>query len=200
MEAFSFWNPTKIHFGNGKIKLLGQEMADAGITSCLLIAGGGSIRTNSVYDQVISSLAEHHIEVTEIWGVRANPTLEKAREATLSARKHQVQAILAVGGGSVIDTAKAVAAGVYLEDVWHAFTRQETITRALPLYTVLTLSATGSEMNGSAVITNTDTKQKWGLFSPHLYPRVSIIDPSVQNSLSFKQTANGAMDAMAHIL
>lgn len=200
MEAFSFWNPTKIHFGIGMIKQLGKEMADAKIKSCLLIAGGGSIRSNGVYDQVIKSLSHNQIDTIELWGVRANPTLEKTRDAVDLAKQQQVQAILAVGGGSVIDTAKAVAAGVYLQDVWNAFTRQETITRALPLYTVLTLSATGSEMNGNAVITNTATRQKWGLFSPFLYPRLSIIDPAVQNSLPFKQTANGAMDALAHIL
>jgi hypothetical protein len=200
MEAFTFHNPTRIHFGVGMISKLGKEMQDAGLKSCLLVAGGGSIKQNSVYNQVSETLSKHQITVYEAWGVRANPTLDKVREFVGIAREKGVEAILAVGGGSVIDTAKAVAAGVYLNDPWDAFSTAVPLTQALPLYTVLTLSATGSEMNGNAVITNTDTKQKWAFYSPLVYPKVSIIDPSVQCSLPFKQTASGAVDAIAHVL
>lgn len=200
MEAFTFHNPTRIHFGVGMISKLGKELQDAGIKSCLMIAGGGSIKENSVYTQVLESLNKHNITVHEAWGVQANPTLEKAREMVAMARETKAEAILAVGGGSVIDSAKAVAAGVYLEDTWDAFGGKVAIKQALPLYTVLTISATGSEMNGNAVITNMDTKQKWAFYSPLVYPRVSIIDPAVQCSLPFKQTASGAIDAIAHVL
>ncbi len=200
MEAFSFHNPTRIHFGQGMIKKLGSELSEAGIKHVLLVAGGGSIRSNGVYDQVREALSAKDIQATEVWGVQANPVLSKVREMITLAKDNKVEAILAVGGGSVIDSAKAVAAGVYLNDVWSAFTQRERIIQALPLYTVLTISATGSEMNGNAVITNSDTKQKWGMFSPLVYPKVTIIDPAVQCSLPFKQTASGAIDAMAHIL
>ena len=175
-------------------------MAASGLTRCLLIAGGGSIKQNGAYDQVIDSLSKAKIAVVEAWGVQANPRLDKVREIIALAKEQKVEALLAVGGGSVLDTAKAVAAGYYLNDAWNAFTRRGKVSRALPLYTVLTLSATGSEMNGNAVITNTDSYQKWGMYSPHIYPRLSIIDPSLQRTLPFRQTASGAFDAMAHIL
>ncbi|MDD4223768.1 MAG: iron-containing alcohol dehydrogenase [Candidatus Cloacimonetes bacterium] len=200
MESFSFHNPTRIHFGTGMIKQIGPELKQAGIGKCLLVAGGGSIRANSVYDQVTASLRSSQIAWAEAWGVQSNPTLAKVRELIELARAEEVQAILAVGGGSVIDSAKATAAGFYLPDVWDAFTGKERVSQALPVFTVLTLSATGSEMNGNAVITNTAEQKKWSIGSPLLYPRVSIIDPSVQCSLPWRQTVNGALDATAHIL
>lgn len=200
MEAFTFYNPTRISFGVGKIKDLGMELNKAGIKRILLIAGGGSIKQNGAYKQVLDSLGKGGIEFREVWGVQANPTLAKAQEIVSIAKENQTEALLAVGGGSVIDTAKAVAAGVYAADTWNLFTGTEKIEKALPLYTVLTLSATGSEMNGNAVITKSETRQKWGIGSELLYPRLSIIDPALQGSLPFKQTANGAIDAMAHIL
>jgi len=200
MDSFSFHNPTRIHFGVGMFKHLGKELQDAGICRCLMIAGGGSIRKNGVYDQACQSLKAHDIKWTEGWGVVPNPTLDKVRELIELAKRDKVEAILGIGGGSVIDTAKTVAAGVYLDDVWNAFIRKEQIHDALPVYTMLTLSATGSEMNGNAVITNNELRHKGVIYSPLLYPRVSIIDPSVQTSLPFHQTVNGALDAIAHIL
>lgn len=200
MEAFTFHNPTRIHFGEGSIAKLGDELAKAGHKNCIMIAGGGSIKQNGVYDQVMYSLNKAGISCIESWGVQPNPSLAKVREIVSMAKNKPVDAIVAVGGGSVIDTAKAVAAGVYLADPWDAFSKQQAISQALPIYTVLTLSATGSEMNGNSVISNTETMQKWAFYSPLVYPRLSIIDPSVQSSLPFKQTANGAMDAIAHIL
>lgn len=200
MESFCFQNPTQILFGQKQIEKLGAKMKKDGISRCLMVAGGGSIRKNDAYRQVQQSLMKAGIHCTENWGVRSNPRLDKVREIIAQAKEEKVEAILAVGGGSVLDTAKAVAAGVYLNDIWNAFSMREKVQKALPLYTVLTLSATGSEMNGNAVITNSDTLHKWGLYSPHIYPRLSIIDPSLQMSLPFRLTAAGAMDAIAHIL
>ncbi|MDP2173061.1 MAG: iron-containing alcohol dehydrogenase [Candidatus Cloacimonadaceae bacterium] len=200
MENFSFCNPTKVHFGSGVISLLGKEMQQAGIKKCLLVAGGGSIRNNNVHNQVCDSLKRASIDWVEGWGVQANPTLKKARELIDQAKSESVDAILAVGGGSVIDTAKTVAAGFFLEDAWNAFTGKERVAQALPIFTVLTISATGSEMNGNAVITNMDELRKWAFSSTLVYPKVTIIDPAVQCSLPFNQTANGALDATAHIL
>lgn len=200
MDTFRFYNPTRIHFGAGMIKNIGPEMSAAGVKKCLLVAGGGSIRANSVYSQVVESLQSSHIDWIEAWGVQSNPTLAKVREMIQVARREGVDAVLAVGGGSVIDSAKAVAAGFHLRDVWNAFTGAERIQQALPVFTVLTISATGSEMNGNAVITNSEEMKKWSIGSTLLYPRATIIDPSVQSSLPFKQTVNGALDATAHIL
>jgi len=200
MESFSLYNPTRIHLGAGTIKQIGPQMRQAGVRKCLLVAGGGSIRANGVHQQVCDSLKASGIDWTDAWGVQANPTLDKVRELISLARSEKVDAILAVGGGSVIDSAKATAAGFHLQDIWDAFLDKEMISQALPVFTVLTLSATGSEMNGNAVITNTDQKKKWSISSTHLHPRVSIIDPAVQCSLPWRQTVNGALDATAHIL
>lgn len=200
MNSFSFHNPTRIHFGAGQISVIGKEIADAGLSRVLLIAGSGSIKTNGVYKQVTESLQKHGITWVEGWGVQANPTVTRVRELIAVAKQENVQAVLAVGGGSVIDTGKSVAAGFFLNDVWNAFCRKEEILQALPIYTVLTISATGSEMNGNAVITNPEEQKKWAIASPVLYPTATVIDPGVQCSLPFQQTVNGALDATAHIL
>lgn len=200
MNSFIFQNPTRLIFGSGTISQLGTELSAIKPQKLLIVAGGGSIKSNGVYDQVVASLKAKDINWIEAWGVQANPTLEKLREIIALAQSEKVDAVLAVGGGSVIDTAKAVAAGFFLNDVWNAFIRKEAIKQALPLYTVLTLSATGSEMNGNAVITNSLEHKKWAISSILLYPKLTIIDPSVQSSLPFRQTVNGALDAIAHIL
>jgi len=200
MNNFSFYNPTKIIFGKGCITEIGKELIINNQKKVLVLAGQGSIKANGVYDQIIASLKTNKIEYAEMWGVQANPTLEKVNETIEFARKHQVDSILAVGGGSVIDSAKAVAVGFYLDDLWLFMQRKVQAEQALPLYTVLTISATGSEMNSGFVITNTKTHQKWGGGSPLLFPKVSIIDPSIQFSLPWHQTVNGGIDAIAHIL
>jgi len=200
MENFTFHNPTKIIFGKKTIKQIGREISRNKHKKVLLIAGGGSIKTNGVYEAVAGSLEKHGIQWTEVWGVVPNPVLSKVNQAGDRALEWGADAILAVGGGSVIDTAKATAAGVYLSDVWDAFTGKVFVEKALPVYTVLTLSATGSEMNGNAVITREDGQKKWPVGSPALYPRVSVIDPRAQYTLPWNQTVNGAVDALSHIM
>jgi len=200
MKNFTFHNPTRLIFGTGTIGLIGEEIARNGHKLVLLIAGGGSIKKTGVYDQVVESLRKADRRWEECWGVQPNPVLSKVREMIQQARRLGVDAILAVGGGSVIDSAKAVAAGYYVDDVWQLFERDEPVTRALPLYTVLTLSATGTEMNCYAVVTNEAEKKKWAIGGPALYPRVSVVDPSVQVHLPWKQTVNGAVDSISHIL
>jgi len=132
--------------------------------------------------------------------VQPNPVLSKAREIIELARKEQVEAVLAVGGGSVIDTVKSVAAGVILPDIWAAFERQVEVTRALPIFVVLTMSGTGSEMDPLAVLTHEGEVKKWVVRSPALFPRTAIIDPTVQFSLPWQQTVNGAFDALTHVM
>ncbi|MFN3328754.1 MAG: iron-containing alcohol dehydrogenase, partial [Fervidobacterium pennivorans] len=162
MENFIFHNPTKLVFGKGNVEKIGEYVKKDGIKSVLLLYGSGSIKRNGVYEKVVRSLHENGIEKVEVSGVRPNPVLSKVHEAIKVAKEHQVQAILAVGGGSVVDSAKAVAAGYYYDgDIWDAFVGKYNVKKALPLYVVLTMSATGTEMNGNAVVTNEATKEKF---------------------------------------
>lgn len=199
MQNFTFQNPTKLIFGKGTMAQLGTELKAGGVRKVLLVAGGGSIKANGVYKQVTASLKAAKVAWTEAWGVQANPVLSKCYDMIALARKEKVDAILAVGGGSVVDSAKTVAAGVYMKDVWLAFEGQTPLEKALPLYVVLTISATGSEMNGYAVVTKAEEKKKWAFGGLPLYPKVSIVDPAAQMSLPWQQTVNGALDATAHI-
>jgi len=200
MINFTFYTPTRVLFGVGRIKEIGSEIKKSNVKKVLLVAGGGSIKKNGVYDTIIASLQEQGIDWVELWGVVPNPVLSKVMEGISLAKESGVDGVLAVGGGSVIDTAKAIASGIYLDDVWASFLGKEKINQALPIFVVLTISATGSECNGNFVITNEETKQKLGNHSPLVYPKVSIIDPSVQRTLPWNQTANGACDALSHIM
>ncbi|KLO24585.1 iron-containing alcohol dehydrogenase [Marinitoga sp. 1155] len=201
MKNFVFYNPTKIIFGENTISKIGEEIKKFGLNKILLHYGSGSIKRNGVYDQVINSLKEYNIEWIEVSGVKPNPRLSKVYEGIKFAKEHNVDGILAVGGGSVIDSAKAIAGGFYYDgDIWDAYSKKYIIKKALPLFSVLTLSATGSEMNGNSVITKEETKQKWATHSKELYPKVSIIDPTAQYSLPEKQTINGAVDAISHVM
>jgi alcohol dehydrogenase len=200
MADFTFYNPTKILFGKGKILDLGSEIKGFGNKKVLLVAGKSSIKNNGVYEQVTSTLSKNNIEIVELWGVQANPTLTKVNEGLQLAKENEVDAILAVGGGSVIDTCKSIAGGYYLNNVWDLFEGKSNVEKALPLFVVLTLSATGSEMNCGAVLTNEEEHKKWNFKSSKVYPLVSVIDPAVQTSLPWDQTANGAIDALAHIM
>jgi alcohol dehydrogenase YqhD (iron-dependent ADH family) len=200
LNNFTYYNPTKIYFGRDTIKNIGREMRERGVKKALLVCGRQSIFSTGVYDQVSSSLIGWYVDFIRFSGVQPNPLLSKVEDGIRLARQEGVDAILAVGGGSVFDSAKVIAAGVEYEGpVWDLFTGQARIKSALPLFGVLTLSATGSEMNGSAVITKADEKKKWGIVSRHLYPRVSIIDPSVQAWLTKRDTVNGAVDILSHV-
>ncbi|RJP18406.1 MAG: iron-containing alcohol dehydrogenase [Candidatus Omnitrophota bacterium] len=200
MDNFFYHNPTKVIFGKETIPQIGDEIKRREWKKVLLLAGGGSIKTNGVYDAVIDSLQSAGIEWVEVWGVRVNPLLEKVYETISTAKRENVDAILGVGGGSVIDSAKAVAAGCKMNDIWTAFKEKIEVETALPVFCVLTLSATGTEMDPFAVITHEKEKKKWPISGPALYPVVSIIDPSVQASLPAIQTAYGGIDAMSHIM
>ncbi|MCK9230598.1 MAG: iron-containing alcohol dehydrogenase [Syntrophales bacterium] len=200
MKNFIFENPTKIIFGEGQIARIGGETRRFG-RRVLFVYGKGSIKENGVYDQVTASLSEAGLEVVEWPGVRPNPVLSHVREGIELARRENVEAVLAAGGGSVIDEAKTIAAGVPAEqDVWDYFTCKAVITAALPVLTVLTLSASASEMNPTAVITREEGAQKFSIRSPHIQPKTSILDPTVLYSLSSNQSAYGAVDAITHML
>jgi alcohol dehydrogenase YqhD (iron-dependent ADH family) len=151
-----------------------------------------------VYEQAIDSLRAYDIEFVEFWGVKANPILSHALAAVKVCRDENVEGILALGGGSVIDEAKSIAAGFYLEDLWAAFEGNAEIHNALPVFSVLTLSGTCSEMDPYAVLTDEESNKKWNIDSELLYPTSSIIDPVIQMSLPWHQTVNGAIDAISH--
>ena len=200
MQNFIFENPTKIIFGKGQIRRIGAESARFG-KKILVVYGQGSVKKNGVYDQVMASLKEAQLDIIEFPGVRSNPLLSHALLGIETARREGVEAVLAVGGGSVIDTAKTIAAGVKAaHDVWDFFIYKETIQAALPVLTVVTVAASASEMNAAAVITRETGKQKYSIRSLHIQPKVSILDPTVLFSLDRSYSAYSAVDAITHML
>lgn len=202
MNNFTFYNPTKILFGEGTIPKIGEELSNRDHKKILLLYGKGSIKRNGVYDTVINSLKENNIEFVELDGVKPNPVLSKVHEAVVLCKEHSLEAILAVGGGSVIDSAKAIGAGaLYDGDIWDAFEGKIRVKESLPIFTILTISATASEMNTNSVVTKEDEDKKWPMLTgPCSYPVVSIMDPKVQAELPVSQTINGAVDAISHIM
>lgn len=201
MRNFTFQNKTKIEFGKESYKKLPEQLKKEGIDKVLMVYGKSSIKKIGLYDTLIKDLKEKDIEVNEISGVQPNPRLSLVKEGLRKFKDTKSQAILAVGGGSVIDTSKAISAGYFYDgDIWDLFAKKATVKEGLPIYTVLTLSATGSEMNGNAVITNEETQQKWDISSKALYPVVTYIAPELQYSLPKSQTINGGVDAISHVM
>lgn len=201
MTPFSYHNPTRIEFGPQKEDDIGEWLKNDGIKRVLLVYGTGSIKKNGLYDRVLHSLKNVHIEYVELSGVVSNPILSKVNEGIDLARSFNAQAILAVGGGSVIDTGKAVAAGVpYHGDVWDFFTGAKDLESALPVYTIVTLAAAASEMNGNSVITNETTRQKYSIGSKLLNPTLSIINPERMMSVSKEYLVYSASDIIAHAI
>jgi NADP-dependent alcohol dehydrogenase len=195
MENFTFQNPVRIHFGKGQIARLADEIP-AG-TKVLVTYGGGSIKANGVYDQVMKALSGR--KVLEYGGIEPNPRLETLLPAVDLVRKEGVEFLLAVGGGSVLDGTKFIAAAVDFEgDPWDILAKEARVTSAVPLGAVLTLPATGSEMNGNSVVTKWATREKLAFWSRHAYPRFSILDPETTFSLPPRQVGNGIVDAFVH--
>ena len=201
MDNFTFFNPTRIEFGTGKEQGIGQHLAEHGIKKVLLCYGSQRIKRDGLFAVVTKSLGEHDIEFVECGGIISNPVISKVREAIASARDSQVEAILSVGGGSVLDSAKAIAAGVRHDgDVWDLFVGKATIEGALPVFDILTLAATGSEMNNGAVVTNEDTKEKFAIGSVHTFPKVSIVNPALMKTVSRDYLVYSAADIIAHCI
>jgi len=199
MDNFTFFNPTKIEFGTDKEQLIGQHLAEHGIKKVLLCYGSDRIKRDGLFATVSKSLAEHGITFVECGGIVSNPVLSKVREAIALARGHQVEAILSVGGGSVLDSSKAIAAGTLHDgDVWELFTGKAAINAALPVFDILTLAATGSEMNSGAVVTNEETKEKFAIGSAHTFPKVSIVNPELMQTVSRDYLIYSAADVIAH--
>lgn len=200
MYNFEYKNPVKILFGKGQISKLNNEISPD--WKILIIYGGGSIFKNGMYAQVKKALEGY--QVTEFGGIEPNPTYETCMKALDVVKKENIDFLLAVGGGSVLDGTKFIAAAALYEngDPWQILSAEEEVrvTRALPMGTVLTLPATGSEMNGNAVISRTSTQEKLSFGSPAVMPVFSILDPETVYSLPDRQVANGVVDAFVHVM
>ena len=200
MENFVFSNPTKIIFGRGTESKVGKETAVYS-QKILLHYGSGSIKSSGLYDRVVASLKEKGIEIVELPGVKPNPVLSMVHEGIRICREQNISFVLAVGGGSVIDSAKAIAAGVlYDGDVWDLFCGKGVAKKALPVGTVLTIPAAGSEASTGSVITKEEGKLKRAFNSTVIYPRFSILNPELAFTLPPYQVACGAVDIMAHLM
>ncbi|MEJ5302587.1 MAG: iron-containing alcohol dehydrogenase [Bacteroidales bacterium] len=195
MKNFVFHNPVKIIFGKGQIASLAGEIPKN--AKILMTYGGGSIHRNGVYNQVKDALKNH--EVYEFGGIEPNPRYETLMKALPLIKEKGIDFLLAVGGGSVIDGTKFLAAASFYEgEPWDLLARRVPVKNALPIGVVLTLPATGSEMNGGSVVSREETREKKAFGSPLLYPRFSILDPEVTFSLPDRQSANGIVDAFVH--
>lgn len=200
---FEYSNPTKLYFGENSLDFLNQELVKYG-DNVMLVYGGGSIKKNGIYDQVVNILKANNKNIFEDSGVMPNPTVEKLYEGCKIAKENQVDLILAVGGGSVCDYAKAVSVSAYCnEDPWDKYyLRMEDVdNKIIPVGCVLTMVGTGSEMNGGAVITNHETKLKIGhVFGDNVFPKFSILNPTFTYTLPRYQMVAGFYDIMSHIL
>ncbi len=195
MQNFIFQNPVKLIFGQGQIARLKYEIPlDKRV---MITFGGGSVRHNGVYEQVKEALKEHY--TVEFWGIEPNPTVETLRKAVEQGKAERVDFLLAVGGGSVIDGTKLIAAGLLTDaDCWKLVWAGKPVTQTVPLATVLTLPATGSEMNNGAVISCKETHEKYPFYAN--YPVFSVLDPEVTFTLPPYQVACGLADTFVHIM
>ena len=200
MNDFSFYSPTKFVFGRGVTDSVGRELATLGLSHVLLVYGQGSVERTGTLDRVRDSLRAAGVTFEEAGGVRPNPEVAWVRAAIAQARTARVDGVLAVGGGSAIDAAKAVAFGTPAScDVWDFFAHGARIEACLPVASVLTLPAAGSEGSGSCVISNDDEQRKLGVSNDIFRPRLAIMDPELTFTLPPYQTAAGVTDMIAHV-
>ncbi len=199
MNNFVHETPTKVFFGKGSISHLDDALRPFGM-NVLLVYGGGSIKRTGLYDEVMGILNEGGFIVTELSGVEPNPRIESVKRGVELCKEHDIQVVLAVGGGSTIDCAKAVCSGFYFEgdDLWDMVKNVKGLKKSLPLVDILTISATGSDYDGGGVITNFATNEKLG--NKYTFPSVSILDPTYTFTVSKYQTAAGSADIMSHIM
>ncbi|MDR3190103.1 MAG: iron-containing alcohol dehydrogenase [Lactobacillaceae bacterium] len=197
MENFRFYVPTDVRFGKDRLSELPAALAQFG-KNVLFVYGGGSIKKSGLYAKVIAQLSDFN--VTELTGVEPNPKIESVRAGVQLARENKIDVILAVGGGSVIDAAKVTSAAVFYDgDAWDLVDNASLVGEALPIVDILTLSATGTEMNRNAVISNMAINEKLGTTGLNLIPKVSFLDPSQTQTVSKWQTAAGSSDILSHL-
>lgn len=201
MRNFVYNIPTKVYFGENQLCHLSQELKKYG-KRVLLTYGGGSIKRSGLYDAVVAQIREAGMEWFELSGIEPNPRIDSVRRGAQMCKEHNIDVLLAVGGGSTIDATKFMAAGACVDhDPWDFLnSKRAPITEALPIITVLTLSATGSEMDSGGVISNPETLDKIGRMAEPMLPKVSFLDPTVTYTVSPYQTACGSVDIMSHIM
>ncbi|MEZ5452476.1 MAG: iron-containing alcohol dehydrogenase [Thiothrix sp.] len=203
VHNFEYYNPTRLVFGAGSLSRLGETAAQCG-KRALLVTGGGSVKRNGTFDLALKSLADAGVEAFECADVEPNPRITSVKRGAAIARENGCDLMIALGGGSVMDAAKVMAAAVFYDgDPWdmifHGQPQPHVPTQALPLITVPTLAATGSEMNCGAVISNEETKEKSFIQNPLLYPKVALLDPELTVTVPQNQTAYGVCDLITHI-
>ena len=199
MKDFIYNIPTRVYFGKDQLGHLGSELAVYG-TRVLVTYGGGSIKKIGLYDAVMEEIKKAGLEVFELDGIEPNPRIESVRKGAQMCKEHDIDVVLAIGGGSTIDASKFIAAGACVEhDPWDFFVNGAVIKEALPLVTILTLAATGSEMNAGGVISNPETQDKLAAASPFLFPMASFLNPEVTYTVNAYQTACGSADILSHI-
>lgn len=200
MNSFVYDIPTRVYFGENQLTHLGEELKRYG-KRVLLTYGGGSIKKTGLYDTVVNEIRKAGLTLFELSGIEPNPRIESVRKGAQICKDEKIDVLLAVGGGSTLDATKFMAAGALVDfDPWDFFSKHAPIERALPMLTVLTLSATGSEMDHGGVVSNPETLDKIGRGDYHLLPKVSFLDPTSTYTVSTYQTACGAADMMSHIL
>ena len=201
INDFIYDIPVRIYFGRDQLKHLGAELKKYG-TRVLMTYGGGSIKKMGLYDRVVSAIKEAGLELFELSGIEPNPRIGSVRKGVQMCKEHNIDVLLAVGGGSTIDATKIMAAGACVDhDPWDFLdlSKRAPIERALPIVSILTLAATGSEMDTAAVISNPETNDKIGRLDPAMLPKASFLDPSITFSVSPYQTACGSADILSHL-
>lgn len=200
MNHFIYDIPVKVYFGENQLCHLGEELSRYG-RRVLLTYGGGSIKKSGLYDAVLAEIKNAGLEVFELSGIEPNPRIDSVRRGAQICKEEHIDVLLAVGGGSTLDATKWMAAGACVDfDAWDFFDKWAPVEKALPVITVLTLAATGSEMDCGGVISNPETKDKIGRMAEPLLPKVSFLDPTVTYSVSKYQTACGSADMLSHII
>lgn len=201
MKNFIYDIPTKIYFGKDQLDNLGQELIKYG-QNLLLVYGGESIKRNGLYDKVIFEINKYHLNLFELNGIKPNPRIEEVKKGSLICKENKIDFVLAVGGGSVIDTAKFICANALddVNDPYDYFLNKAKITKALPLITISTISGSASEMNGTGVLSNEKEQLKLSASSQLLRPVVSFLDPTITYSVSRKQTAYTSADILSHLI
>ncbi|CAL5999006.1 Alcohol_dehydrogenase [Hexamita inflata] len=205
IQAFEWYNPTKLVVKHDSAHEIADYLSADKVKSVLLVFGQTSAKKIGVYDQVVNALKAKNITIYELPGVRANPEIKTVVEGINLCRKYAIEAVLPMGGGSTYDTAKGISVGALFpaeiksEQIWECYEGTRPVTKALPIYGVLTISATGSEMNNGGVVQDDEQKKKFSFGSVHCFPKVSIVDPKLQAHLPWFQQANGFVDAFMHI-
>ena len=200
MNSFFYDIPTKVYFGENQLEKLGETLKQYG-KKVLLTYGGGSIKKIGLYDKIIEQTTGAGLEVFELSGIQPNPRIDSVREGARICKQENIDVVLAVGGGSTLDASKWIAASACVDhDAWEFFEKGVPVEKALPLITVLTLSATGSEMDSCGVISNSQSIDKIGRSHPLLFPKVSFLDPTLTYTVDKYQTACGSADMLSHIM